>query len=250
MPATGLQLITRALQECGVIDPGNVPNASEQQDCQAIAQRMVNSMGADRLAIYRLLRTALTLTSGTRDYSIGPGGAFDIARPLWIDHATFIDDTAATDPTEREIEVFTDAAWAAIRQKTFDSSPLTGVYYDRRFDSNDRGLISTYPTVNSGTTQLVLYTPDPATGFSSLKTIYTFPPGYDEAWHFELAFQLCGPFTVPSEIRARIKEQREEAWARIRRSNTSAQVGELAMPGSVLSEHGETSTTDFNRGWR
>lgn len=250
MPATGLQLLTRALQEVGVLAGGEVPSGQEQQDAQVIAQRMVNSAGADRLTIHELQRNAWTLTSGTRDYSIGVGGAFNLVRPLWIDHAGFIQDSTVTDPIETEIEVYTDQAWASIRQKTFDSTPLHGIYYDRRFDDNARGLISTYPTVNAANTQLVTYTAQALTGFVSLALSYTFAPGYEEAWHFELAYQLCGPFAVPTEIRQRVKEQRTEAWARVKRPNVAATVGELRMPGALHAERVTTSLTDFNRGWR
>ena len=247
MPATGLQLLTRALQEVGVLAGGEVPSGQEQSDAQVIAQRIVDSMGAERLAMFERLRTVGTLVSGPRDYSIGPPAPapeFPITRPRWIDPATFIQDSTASDPIETPVEILTDERWAALRQKTFDGGIVTAMYYDRP------GGISIYPTVNIGNTRLVLYTPLAVTGFSSLATIYTFPPGYDEAWHFELAYQLCGPFAVPPEIRQRVKEQRTEAWARVKRPNVAATVGELRMPGALHAERVTTSLTDFNRGWR
>lgn len=246
MSATGRQLISRALIEVGVLAAGEVPTSAEEADAHIIAKRMVNSLGTEKLAIHRILRTALTLTSGTRDYSIGPGGALNIARPLWIDHAGCILDTAATDPLEVDIDVLTEQRWSQVRLKTFDGAPLSAIYYDRRFDSSNRGLISTYPTINNSTHQLVLYTPEAVTGFDSLTTQYVHPPGYEEAFHFELAYQLCGPFSVPEPTRQRVKEMRTEAWARVKRSNFNP--SELRLDRAVSGQGGGWSRSQFNTG--
>lgn len=248
MPARGRELIQRALEEIGYAAPGEAVTAAEEAGAHIIAKRMMDALGAERLAIFQILRTALTLTSGTRDYSIGPGGAFNIARPLWIDAAGFILDTTATDPIETEIEVYTEQAWSLIRQKTFDSGLLDGVYYDRRFDSTNRGLLSTYPTINSSTTQLVIYTPTPTTGFDSLSTQYVFPPGYDELFLYELADRCLLPFGAPSEIAAAVREKRREARDRVFKTNV--RVAELRVPPSLWPERESTSEADFTRGWR
>lgn len=247
MPATGTELITRALVEIGALASGEVPSSAEQADAHIVAKRMVNSMGAERLTIFDLLRTATTLTSGTRDYTVGPGGAINIARPLWVEMAGCILDSTATDPLEVPIEVFTDQRWASIVLKTFDGSPLSGVYFDRKFDANGRATLSTYPTINKSNVQLVIYTPRPVTGFDALATQYVFPPGYDEAWHFELSYQLCGPFGVPKETRDRVKEMRQDAWARVKRPNVRP--GELICePASRGGGGSGWSKSDFERG--
>ena len=241
---TGRELITRALMEIGYTASGDVPSAAEQADAHVIAKRMVNSLGADRLAIYDLLRTATTLTSGTRDYTIGPGGAINIARPLWLEEAGCILDATATDPIEIGIDVYTDQRWAALRLKTFDGSPLSGVYFDRNFDSNGRATLSTYPTINTGNVQLVTYTPRPATGFDALATTYLFPPGYDDAWHYELSYRLQRPFGRPLD--PDLNAQRIEAWARVKRSNfRPAELRCEAMPGG---RPGGVSRSDFDSG--
>src|SRR3990167_8320961 len=236
MPATGTELITRALIECGVLASGEVPSASEIQDAHVVAKRIVNSAGAERLAIHELLRTATTLTSGTLDYPLGPGGDINIARPDWIEMAGYILDSTATDPLEVPIEVFTDQRWASLRLKTLDSSPILGVYFDRTFDSNGRATLSTYPTVNTANVQLVIYTPKAQTGFDALNTTYTFPPGYDEAWHYELCYHLIGPFVVPEVIERRIIARRIEAWKRVKTSNLMP--AELFCDPAVAARHG------------
>jgi len=248
VPATGHELILRALIEVGYAAPGEVISAADEQTAHLIAKRMMNSMGAERLSIFEILRTATTLTSGTRDYSVGPGGTINLARPLWIDAAGCVLDSTATTPIEIEIAVLTDADWQGISQKTLSAFPLQGVFYDRRFDANNRGLLSTYPTINAANAQLVIYTPNPATGFDALPTQYVFPPGYDELFHYELAYQCFGPFGVSAEIRGEVKEKRREARDRVFKTNV--RVAELQMPARVGPEIRGTSASDFNRGWR
>lgn len=248
MPATGRQLITRALIECGVLASGEVPSATELQDAHVIAKRMINSAGAERLLIHELLRTATTLTSGTRDYSLGPGGAINIARPDWIEMAGCILDSTATDPLEIPIEVFTDQRWASLRLKTLDASPLWGVYFDRKFDSNGRATLSTYPTINASNVQLVIYTPKAQTGFDALDTTYTFAPGYDELWHYALCDQLVGPFAVPELIEQRITRRLVTAERRVKMSNLMP--AELFCDPAVTAQGGGWSESQFNTGGR
>ena len=246
MPSTGLQLITRGLAEIGYLAAGEVPLASEQQDAQAIVKRMVDARGAERLLIHRLLRTATTLTSGTRDYSIGTGGAINIVRPTWLERAAYIQDSSVTDPIEIPIEVFTDQRWASVRLKTFDAGDLQGVYYDTRFDSNNRGLLSTYPTINASNRQLVTYTPEAVTGFDSLSTTYTFPAGYEDLFHYELSYRLQRPFGRPSD--PDLKAQREEAWRRV--MTTNVRPAELFCDRALTGRRGGTSRSAFHSGWQ
>ena len=246
MPATGLELITRGAQEFGYLADGEVLTGPEQQDALAVVRRMVDALGADRLMMYRLLRTATALTSGTRDYSIGTGGAINIVRPLWLEMAAYIQDSTATDPIEIPIEVFTDQRWAGVQLKTFDAGDLTGVYYDTRFDSNSRGLLSTYPTINASNRQLVTYTPEAVTGFTSLTDTYTFPPGYDDLFHYELSYRLQRPFGSPPD--PGLKAQREEAWRRVMMTNVRP--AELHCDRALTGPRSGSSKSAFDSGWQ
>lgn len=214
---TGRNIIKNALIEIGVIGAAETPSPEDQSLALSVLQRAVDAKGAERLAIFKLLRTTKTLVSGTRDYTIGSGGDINIVRPAWIDHATAVLDTTLDEPIESPIAVYTDQQWAGLRVKTLDASTIAGIYYDHAMNSASRGVISTYPTVNVGTVRLVLYTPEAVTGFVDVNTAYVYPPGYEDAYHYELAYRLQRPFGKPLD--RDLRELRDDAWARVKRAN-------------------------------
>jgi hypothetical protein len=145
--AKGLLLTANAIGFLGAGQVASSEDASFALD--RLATHAERRGRAERLTILALLRTTKTLTSGTRDYTIGSGGAINIVRPVWIDHATIILDNTATDHLELPIRIFTDAEWANLGLKTYDSASIEGIYYDHAFStSTSRGTISTYPTIN------------------------------------------------------------------------------------------------------
>ena len=159
---------------------------------------MIDAWGLEPGTMLSILRTATTLTNGTRDYTIGLGGAINIVRPAWLDAAGFIQDSTATDPIEAKIAVFTEKEWQGIVLKTVDSGWPTGVYYDRAFSANQRGTISTYPTINISNAQLVTYTPLAITKFGNLADNVLLAPGYEDAFHYNLAERIAPEFGIPA----------------------------------------------------
>lgn len=190
---TGTKRVTDALVEIGVLGLGQTAAGSMATLGLEHLQRLVDSWAAKRLLQGVLLRTAKTLTLGTRDYTMGSGGAINIVRPTKVERAGFIYDSTATDPTEIPIAVFSDQEWAEIRLKTLDAATVDGVYFDRAFSSTERGTVSTYPTIDRANTQIVLYTPLALVGYSALSDDLEFAPGMDDALHYSLAKRLCRP---------------------------------------------------------
>lgn len=195
--ATTNATISRALKAIGHLGAGESPDADTVQDALVILQRMVRAWAAEPLTMYALLRTAKTLTSGTRDYTIGSGGDINIVRPEDIEYATYIDDATVSDPFEARLVVYSDQQWASIPLKTYDAAIIYGIYYDHAFSATERGTISTYPTINKSNTQIVLYTQQAITGFTVLTTDYVFPPAYDDAIHYNFCLRLAPEMGVP-----------------------------------------------------
>lgn len=209
---TGRTLCTEALQELGVIGAGQTPSPEAFALALSWLKRLVNAQGADKLIMFELLRTTRTLTSGTRDYTIGTGGSINIVRPNWIDHASFVRDTTLATTIEEEIAVFTRQQWEGLAMKTLQAATVEAIFYDRALTSfaSQTGTISTYPTINVANTQIVLYTPKAPAYFVDLDTEYGIPPGYQDAYHYELAYRLQRPFGRPQD--PELKEQKIEAW--------------------------------------
>lgn len=234
--------------EVGVAAAGESISGADEDLALKTLQRLVDAHGAERLMIFQLLRTAVSLTAGTRDYTIGSGGTVNIVRPVWIERAGFIFDSTATDPMEIPIDVLSDQRWAEIRMKTFDSGTVQAVYYDPGFSpaSNNRGTLSVYPTPNVSNTQLVLYSPVAIVGFVNPTTEYVFPPGYRAAFQFRLSYELQRPFGVPSD--PELKAQMIEAEARVKRSNYRPV--ELKIDAALTGHGRGTRRSDFDSGWQ
>lgn len=234
--------------EIGVLAADETASGADRDLAIKTLQRLVDATGAERLTIFQLLRTTQTLTNGTRDYTIGGGGTINIIRPVWIERAGFILDSSATDPLEIPIEVLTDQRWAEVRLKTFDSGTVQAIYYDPGFTptSNNRGTISTYPTVNASNRQIVLYTPVAVIGFVNPTTEYVYPPGYEAAYHFSLSYELQRPFGA--SLDPELKTQRDEAWSRVKRTNYRPV--ELTIDPALRRHGGGTSKSDFESGWQ
>lgn len=178
-----------SLRLLNVISAGEDASAEDGQQAFDVLNRWVDWLGTQRQTIYFLTRTAHTLVSGTASYTIGSGGTINIARPVWIDHAGLILNTADATPTEAPIRVLTDDEYQAWPQKTLQSSLSAGVWYDHNWSSG-LGRVYPLPIPNVGTTQLVLYTPTAVTEFAAQATDYTFPPGYERAIVYNLAQEL------------------------------------------------------------
>lgn len=218
---TAATFITGALQDLGVLGAGETLPGEQATDCLTALNDLVDGIGTERLAMYQVLRTVKTLTADTASYTIGSGGSIAIQRPLWIEAAGLVLDTAATTPTETPIQVFTDQEWAAVSEKTLSSSLSTGIWYDFGFASG-LGTIYPWPIPSVSTTQLVLYTPQAAiTSFTALTTDATFAPGARRMLRKRLAIELAPMFraTVTPELqRAALEAESRFKMANVRPS--------------------------------
>lgn len=207
----------RALQLLGVIDPTEDPSAEDGELAFDALNDWIDGLGTNRQSIYYVARTVKTLASGTASYTIGSGGSINIARPLWIENAGLIINTADTYPVEIPIRVMTDDEWAQRAQKTLPSNLLLGIWYDHNWSAG-LGTIYVWPIPNVSTTQLVLYTPTALTQFADLSTDYTFPPGYRRAITYNLANELATwyPSARPDP---RVAQIAAESLAWVKRAN-------------------------------
>src|SRR4030095_8002999 len=88
---TGLQLITDSLKLIGVVAGHEVPTASEQQDCFARLNELIDSWGRQAQTVIVSRRDPVTLHSGQQTYAFGAGGDLGaLPRPMAIDHATML----------------------------------------------------------------------------------------------------------------------------------------------------------------
>jgi hypothetical protein len=218
---TANELISRSLKTIGVLAAGETADSDSVADALVVLNNMVDSWGTSRLTIYEVVRNVFNLTSSTQEYTIGTGGTFDIARPVWIERASIITDR--NDAAAQKIELpirgpLTVRQWQEVAIKGTTSTFPTEFFYDKAWAAG-LAKISVWPVPDNSNPQLVLYVPTAVTQFSDLTTAYTFPPGYEEALRYQLAMRLAQEFGA--QVTPILAQLASDALADIKRVNIS-----------------------------
>lgn len=198
-----LDLITDAYTEIGVASEAYTLSGSDSALGLTRLNSLVDRWATQRLTIYHTVITDTVLVSGTQTYTIGSGGAINVARPLWIPYAGLVL-TNTTPNVEIPLHISTTQDWSNQGIKTLGNSYPSMLYYDHNFAAG-LGQISLWPIPTTALT-LRLYLPTALTQFADLSgTNYSFPPGYYEALMYNLALRLWTPFNqnvpVPGDLR-------------------------------------------------
>lgn len=241
---TALDIISSALRKIGSLAGGDTVSATDARDSLKVLNVMIDAWGIQRGFMQFERRTALTLVASTASYTIGIGGAINIVRPTYIDRAGIILDTSATTPAEVPIEVLTDQRRALIRIKTLTSTLVQAVYYDHAYSAG-LGNIYVYPIPTSGSTQLVIYSPDAVAQFATLDTEYTLSPGYQEAFEYNLAVRLGSDFG--KEIPSHVDEVARDSRYNIAVANLRPE--ELGVDDAIVARSGSGTFNWLNGGF-
>jgi hypothetical protein len=225
---TGTDLITLALKDIGALGIGQAASAEDTADALATLNMMLGQWGAERLSVYHLSDTAIQST-GAQSYSVGPGGAFNIARPIKINAAyarlTSSGAGNAIDYPIRLIDAHED--YAGISVKSLASFPEWG-FYDSSFPM---GNLFLYPVPNSSF-ELHIVTMDSLPQLLAAATALNLPAPYLAAIRYNLAVYLAPSYGIdPSGALVRLAMNAKRV---IKRMNN--QVPSLTMPRGVMSK--------------
>jgi len=185
-------IITDALVELGVLEPGENMTAAQGQTGLRRVQAMIDSWAADRLTLSLQLRTAFTWPASTSEVQIGPSQTVNIDRPMWINTITYV--VPGTSPgVEVLIGQMDEDAYAALSIKSLTSALPQQCFYQTNL-TDAFGTLFLWPQPQSLT--IVIYTPQAVGVPASLDSILIGPPGYQDAFLYQLAMRLCTPFGV------------------------------------------------------
>lgn len=210
-------IITRSLRLLGVVGAVDTPEAEDLAVGKIALDDFVDSLGLERASIFTVGRHVYPLTGGVASYTIGIGGNFNQARPVWIDNASIRPDRTATPVLELPIgRPLNIAEWQAVPDKASTGEWPTAFYYDYAWSAG-LGNLTVLPIPTSGLCDIVLYTPTAASAFADLTTVYTMPPGWSRMYRYNLAVELADDFgKTPSPRVERIAIQ---SLAAIKRAN-------------------------------
>jgi hypothetical protein len=185
-------IITDALIELGVLEPGDAMTAAQGQTGLRRVQAMIDSWAADRLTLSLQLRTSFTWPASTSEVQIGLGQTVNIDRPMWINTITYV--VPGTSPgVEVLIGQMDEDAYASLSIKSLTSALPQQCFYQTNL-TNAYGTLFLWPQPQSLT--VVIYTPQAVSVPATLDSVLQGPPGYQDAFLYQLALRLCSPFGI------------------------------------------------------
>jgi hypothetical protein len=213
-------IITDALIDLGVLEPGDALSAQDAALGLRHLNRFIGSLKTQRLSFPFLDREVFTVIADQGTYTIGPGGDFDTIRPQNIVGAGWLAPTtgATTGQLEVPVRVLTDREWESISLKDLTNAQWTAVHYSPTY-AGGLGTIRLWPIPNTALNELVLYRGDVVQGFANLTTFYDFPPGYAELLQFNLEKRLCRVYGKAREWGALDDELARDAIRLVKRQN-------------------------------
>jgi len=203
---TAYSIIRQALLKLGAVSHHTQLTDHEAADGLISLNQMIDAWAIQRLTIYVVERLVHDLVSGQQVYTIGPGGDFDQARPIWIDDIGVISNDNPTQPLEIQMKVRSTQQWAdSVPVKTVTSAWPTEVWWKKSFPL---GELSYWPIPSKSGLETAIYTPTALSLFADLVTQYAFPPGYLKTIIYNLAIDLAPDYEVDAP-RAVVEEAKK-----------------------------------------
>jgi hypothetical protein len=211
---TAMAQITSAMRLIGVLASGEVPQLSEATDALMVLQQMIDSWNADRLAIYTTSASDYALVQGQQAYTLGPGGDFNTGRPAQIDSMSAILITNPDNPIEVPINMYTVDQWQSLPVKNVPGSFPIVCYDDGGFPLRT---LSMWPIPVGQPVNLRIYAWQSLSVPATLQTNLAFPPGYAEAFRYNLAVRLAPEFDA--DLSPVVQAIAVESLARVKTMN-------------------------------
>jgi hypothetical protein len=227
-----LNIIADALTEIGVLQASETPTAGDTQLALLRLQNQLDAWAADRLTLSAQLRTTFVLLSGTSAVTLGPVGATVImARPVWLNAVNY--EIPGTSPAvEVPIAIMDEDSFSSLSIKQLSSALPTQCFYQTEI-TTVLGTLFFWPKVSQNVT-IDLYSPQQVGVPATINTVLIGPPGYAEAFMYQLALRLCRPFGIA--IPPDLMEMATRAFANMKRPNVTP--GLLGIDAALVPSSG------------
>lgn len=224
---SGADLTARMLQAIGVVGIGSTPNGTQTQLAYEQANLCIDGWGADRNMIFRVAVTDFPLVADLQVYTVGPGGDFDIPRPVKIQDAGMVFNKDTSNEWEQQIAVLDDDQWASTPLKR-----MTGIAWPQAvWPEMTFPLINLYvvPIPQGITAWLRIYC---ATVLDLLdvadpNAMYAFPPAYLEFLILDAAKALL--IYYPRQMGREFYDRHAQAETRIKSTNVYVPVCSIPL---------------------
>jgi hypothetical protein len=208
-------LVMSALRLIGVTASGEQPTIAEANDALMVLNQMIDTWNADRLAIYTVSSTDFPFVLGQQSYTLGSGGDFDMTRPAKITGMSAILIANPTNPIEVPIALYSWQEWQRnVPVKQVDGSFPQICYDDGNFPLRNLNFWP-IPTLQQNNVRIYGWLPLLLVG--SLNASIILPPGYAEAFRYNLAVRLAAEFAA--QVAPAVQSIAVESLATVRRMN-------------------------------
>ncbi len=199
MSTTLATILKPALRRAGITKlPGITPSTDQYGELIPEANRLLDMHNCNGHVIFNTKIEAFDLTSGQKQYSIGPGGDFNTARPISISEANFI--FPGSPAIRIPVDIIDDEQWSKITMQDIAGAPPWWLYYDGSNDANGRGQIYIVGQPPSGY-QLELFSWQALqANFTASTDVVTWPPGYEFFLETNLALCACALYPEQSTV--------------------------------------------------
>ncbi len=214
-------IVIDALTEIGVQSPGE-PLKPENGSLALLRFRhLLNTWLADRLTLSFQRAVTFPTVANTSTYTIGTGADVDVPRPMWIDMANYVN-PGSSPAVNVPLGPMTQDQFANLSIPGLGSAlPQLYFYQSSSLADADIGTFFLWPTPNQAV-DIQFYAnygaglPD---GLASLDVNVTGPPGYQEAFMYQLAMRLVTPMGIKWADVPMLPKLAQEASAAMKRPN-------------------------------
>lgn len=215
---TALTIVTDALQDLGVLDATQAPEAADLDIGLRRLNQLIGRLATHRLVVYEVRREVFNLSTGVAAYTVGPAATWNTQRPIWLELVSFILDRTAAQPVELQPrKPWTLQEWQAIPVKSITGPVPEGLFYDNAYSATGQATITVYPVPSNAVAQAVLYVPRVLSAFTNTSTNVALPDGYELMLVKQLALLLQRPFGRTAD--PGLMEEAREALDDVKRAN-------------------------------
>jgi hypothetical protein len=243
MADTALTIITDALLDLGVLADEETPTASQANGGLRKLNNLIDAWNIDNLLLFGAQENILPLIANKQNYTIGPGGDLDIARPTEIGDPVYIRDMTLPDAQryDQPTYVYNDQEWADVLLKGQTAPyPYLGVWFEQ-----GTALITAHVTAIPTSSQysLVFWTQGLIANLA-LTDIIVLPPGYKRALTANLCIELAGSYGV--QVPDTVALIAQDSLDNIRVNNV--QINELVIDPQLQGNSAFDWRTGYNLG--
>lgn len=190
---TAFAVITSALKLVGVLADGEQPSIDTANQGLSVFNDMLDGWNADRLAIFTTRSDDFPYVLNQQSYTLGAGGNFNIPRPARIDSMSSILLNDPSNPVEVPIAMYSVDEW----QNEVPVKVVTGNFPLLCYDDGNFPLrtLNFWPIPTQQPNSVRIYSWQ-ALAAQTLNSQVSFPPGYAEAFRYNLAVRMAAEFGV------------------------------------------------------